>query len=82
MKINPKLPPPGNKSLLFAIEDMAKLLRNEVKKTESKLKKAIPINSSSSSFVHNIEQIAQLLRDQTHKVVSSPKPRTWKQISK
>lgn len=75
---------PKNKSLLFAIEDVAKLLRTEVKKKESKLKKTVTArshNASSPDFVNSIQQIAKLLRMQTQDV-STKKRHGWKLVRK
>jgi hypothetical protein len=70
-----------NKSLLFAIEDVAKLLRTEVKKKESHFTASQNARSGSSSpdFVNNIEQIAKLLRLQVH-ASRSKKKRAWRQV--
>ncbi len=80
---SPEKPAKANKSLLFAIEDVAKLLRTEAKKTESKLKTTttrIP-TSSSSDFVNSIEQIAKLLRTQVQKT-QLKKKRGWSVVKK
>jgi hypothetical protein len=77
--------PPENKSLLFAIEDVARLLRSEVKKEESKLKKGTTTHitrTSSTDFVNTVAQIAKLLRTQTHKVQPKKKNRGWSVVKK
>jgi len=79
--MNPKSkePLPKNRSLLFAIEDLSKLLRNEVKKTASQLKKSTTsqiTSASSPDFVRTVEQIAKLLRSQAHKM-HPKKKRAW-----
>ena len=65
-------------SFLVAFEQMAKMLRTEVKK-ETSIKVLNP-NSLPSSFRNSIEQIAKLLRSQTH-VVKPLKKRSWKKSS-
>jgi hypothetical protein len=60
---------PPKKSLIFAIEDVAKLLRTEVKKTEMEFKPAITSQmpdsrSASPELINNLEQIAKFLRTQ------------------
>lgn len=62
MKINKEK---QKKSLLFVIEDVAKLLRTEARKAQ-------PLSKSVSlHFVNNVEQIAKLLRSQVR--LSPPK---------
>jgi DNA repair photolyase len=78
---NPEKPAKANKSLLFAIEDVAKLLRTEAKKTELKLKKTTTSISSSSDFVNSVEQIAKLLRTQVRKA-EPKKKRGWSVVKK
>jgi ribosome-associated translation inhibitor RaiA len=77
--------PQENKSLLFAIEDVAKLLRSEVKKEESKLKKGTTTHitkAASPDFVNTVEQIAKLLRTQVYKVQPQKKKRGWTTVKK
>jgi len=74
-----ELPPPRKtaqeKSFRVAIEQMAKLLRTEVK-LKDRATKVLKEETTPSSFNHKIAQIAKLLRTQV-KTLSSKK-RTWK----
>lgn len=73
-KDQPDLVP--EKSFSVAFEQMAKLLRSEVKMKERSAK-VIPTSSLSRSFRNSIEQIAKLLRSE----IRAPKPgkkRSWK----
>ncbi|HEY2810330.1 MAG TPA: hypothetical protein VGJ00_02940 [Rhabdochlamydiaceae bacterium] len=68
------------KSLLFVIEDVAKLLRTEAKKAERRLPDAAG-TSTSGPFTNSIGQIAKLLRTQTH-AVRARQERTWTHMKK
>ena len=74
------------KSFNVMIEQMAQLLRSELKEQEQKKKKRtakrLATGAHGSSLSNTVEQIAKLLR--TH-ITPSPKPikkRTWSQRKK
>lgn len=77
---------PKKKSLLFAIEDIAKLIRTEVKKSESKPKKRTAVrlqNKAAPNFVNAMEQIAKMLRTQAKTYEPEPKKkRGWSLMKK
>ena len=78
--------PSEKKSLLFAIEDIAKLLRTEVKKGEPKpkTKKRTTTRLKSAAtpnFVNAVEQLAKMLRTQVHKA-ELKKKRGWSIVKK
>ncbi len=77
-KDQPNFPP--EKSFGAAFEQMAKLLRSEVKMKERSTK-VLPSSSLPPSFRNSIEQIAKLLRSEIQ-VTKPAKKRTWKKSPK
>ncbi|MBY0528854.1 MAG: hypothetical protein K2P51_01540 [Rhabdochlamydiaceae bacterium] len=73
--------PKPSKSFAAHLEQMAQLLRNEVKSAEEKLKakemKRLAKTSSKGSLPNTIEQIAKLLRVQITPIVKIAKSRKW-----
>lgn len=69
-------PNPSKKSFPVAFEQMASLLRSEVKLKERSTKLLIS-NPLSTSFTHFFKQMAKLLRSE----VRSLKKRSWKKHS-
>lgn len=65
------------KSLAAAVEQMARLLRSEVKLKE-RATRGLPASSQTASFKNVLEQIAKLLRSQVRRT-PTPKKRSWKQ---
>jgi hypothetical protein len=82
----PEKPSQAKKSLLFAIEDIAKLLRTEVKKSDPKSKKRTATRLSgnaSPNFFNAMEQIARMLRTQAKGNEPEPKKkRGWSLMKK
>ena len=68
----------SKKSLILAIEEIAILLRKEVKSARAPLKKPSP---SSSGLSNMVEQVAQLLRLELH-TARSKKKRAWSSVKK
>ena len=64
------------KSFSAAIEQMAQLLRTQVKLKDRKTKVLLP-SAFSASFNNTLEQIARLLQSQI-RTLKAPKKRTWK----
>jgi hypothetical protein len=71
---NALLPP--EKSFSVAFEQMAKLLRTEVK-MKDRMTKVLSSSSLPSSFQNALKQIAKLLRTKTH-AMKPLKKRSWK----
>jgi hypothetical protein len=63
----------SEKSFSVAFEQMAKLLRSEVK-LKDRSAKILSSNSLSISFTHSFQQIAKLLRSE----ITPQKKRSWK----
>ncbi len=63
----------SEKSFSVAFEQMAKLLRSEIKLKE-RATKVLSSNSLPASFINSFKQIAKLLRSEVH----PPKKRSWK----
>ena len=75
----PEPHPPQDRSFTVALEQMAQLLRTEIKLKDRQTKVLTP---SSLPSLHNfIEQIAVMLRTQIHSK-KTPKKRSWKGPSK
>jgi hypothetical protein len=68
----------NKKSLILAIEEIAILLRKEVKSVRAPFKKPTP---SSSGFSNMVEQVAQLLRVELH-ATQPKKLRAWAPVKK
>jgi hypothetical protein len=66
------------KSLIFAIEEIATLLRKEAKYKLTPLKNP---GFTSSSLSNSVQQIAQLLRAELY-TVRSKKRRSWIEVKK
>ncbi len=67
---------PSERSFTAAFEQMAKLLRSEVKMKERSAK-VIPPSSLPPSFRNSLDQIAKLLRKEIQPS-KPPKKRSWK----
>lgn len=68
--------PPPEKSFFVAFEQMAQLLRSEVK-MQDRSTKVLSSHALSTSFSNAFKQIAKLLRAAIH-ASKSPKRRIWK----
>ena len=73
---NKKKSNPG-KSFTVAIEQMAQLLRSEVKAQEQKLNATLQKTAPTGSLSNTVEQIAKLLRTQITPAPQSTKKRSW-----
>jgi hypothetical protein len=71
---------PPEKSFSVAFEQMAQLLRTEVKMKDRQTK-ILSSSSLSPSFNHSLKQIAKLLRTEAQ-AVKTPKKRSWKNVRK
>lgn len=80
MKKDPSYEPETNlkeeKSFEAAIEQMALMLRKQIKLSERSTK-ILPSTSFPSSFKSSFEQIAKLLRKEIH-AAKPPRKRVWK----
>lgn len=75
----PEDSPPQNRSFTVALEQMAQLLRTEIKLKDRHTKVLAP---SSLPSLHNfVEQVAVMLRTQVQSK-KKPKKRSWKNPSK
>ena len=67
---------PPEKSFTVAIEQMAQLLRSQVK-LKDRSTKIVKTSALPKSFKNAFEQIAQLLRKEV-RTLKEPKKRSWK----
>ncbi|MCI0381936.1 MAG: hypothetical protein L0207_02650 [Chlamydiae bacterium] len=72
------LPDKKKFSLSSIVEQTAKILKNEVKNLTLKNRQIIPLSKTSFSYAHHIENLAKILREQSHK--TKPKKKRKKSL--